>query len=82
MKHLSDTLQTNYEILLTNGSRPLIEQYRRRSLVLGREVTVTADLSESAAEPLARGRVEAIGDNLELLVAGTGRPFYSGRLIL
>jgi BirA family biotin operon repressor/biotin-[acetyl-CoA-carboxylase] ligase len=65
-------LDRNYRLLQRAGAAPLLERYRSRSLVLGREVEVDG----------THGRVHAIGENLELYLEGRERPVVRGRLIL
>jgi BirA family transcriptional regulator, biotin operon repressor / biotin---[acetyl-CoA-carboxylase] ligase len=60
----------------------IIDRYRERSAVLGREVAVSRDADDGAARIYASGRVTGIGDGLELRLAGRERPITSGRLIV
>ncbi|MHC4222590.1 MAG: biotin--[acetyl-CoA-carboxylase] ligase [Planctomycetota bacterium] len=75
---LLETLARNYEELLEEGYGELLNRYRRRSLALGREVAVSSEEGGITA----RGRVTAIGPNLELHLKGRDRPVHRGRLIL
>ncbi len=61
----------------------LVEAYRRRSIVIGRQVAVWP-VSEALGieEPLATGRVIALRNDLALDVEGWGRPVHAGRLTL
>jgi BirA family transcriptional regulator, biotin operon repressor / biotin---[acetyl-CoA-carboxylase] ligase len=72
-----------YDRLLDAGPGPILEAYRARSMVLGREVLVTDD-GEDTATPriVAGGRVSAIGDGLELVLEGRPDPVTRGRLVL
>ncbi len=75
-----------YQQLLANGPRLLLDDYRRHSLVIGREVciweedTVMQGATAIAGDPVFCGVVSAIGDDLSLLVGG--REINSGRLSL
>ena len=62
--------------------RWIVEAYRRRSAILGREVRVFEDAAQEGHPPqlLAEGRVERIGDGLELYLTGSDRPVTRGRL--
>jgi biotin-[acetyl-CoA-carboxylase] ligase BirA-like protein len=75
---LLETVARNYEELLEEGYAGLLDRYRRRSLALGREVAVSSEEGGITA----RGRVTAIGPNLELHLKGRDRPVHRGRLIL
>lgn len=79
---LLSRLDINYRALLAGETRSLLDVYRTRSAVLGRDVRVMSDPLEGPERETARGRVTAIGDRLELHVEGCGRPLHSGRLIL
>lgn len=81
-RHVLDALANNYERLLVDGFSSLLERYRDRSVIVGREVTVCADRSDGRVEVLAEGRVHAIGDDLELVLEGHPRPIRQGRLVL
>lgn len=78
---LLDRLLANYDLLLSNNYKPLLEIYRRRSLVTGRMVRVLTDSPEEKPEEIACGRVTSIGDHLELNISGYPSPITRGRLI-
>ncbi|UCD24153.1 MAG: biotin--[acetyl-CoA-carboxylase] ligase [Gemmatimonadota bacterium] len=82
LRRLTEAIHSNYQELLNGGYLPLVERYRERSLVIGREVTLCSERPGSEEEVLARGRVKGLGDDLELLLEGAERPFTNGRLIL
>ncbi|MHC4933655.1 MAG: biotin--[acetyl-CoA-carboxylase] ligase [Planctomycetota bacterium] len=75
---LLEALAENYEQLLEDGYGALLDRYRRRSLAIGREVSISSEEGGITA----RGRVTAIGPNLELHIQGRDRPVHRGRLIL
>ena len=79
---LLDALRRNYDLLLHSGYRPLLERYRRRSTVIGRECTVCTEESDLQPRILASGRLAEIGDGLELFVDGWRRPITRGRLFV
>jgi BirA family biotin operon repressor/biotin-[acetyl-CoA-carboxylase] ligase len=79
---LLDALQRNYRLLLQAGYRPLLDRYRQRSTILGRECTVCTDESDLIPEVIATGRVVAIGDGLELELEGRSAPITRGRLFV
>jgi biotin-(acetyl-CoA carboxylase) ligase len=78
LHHLAHDL----EKLTTGGSSKLLELYRERSMVVGRDVEVYADGEDGTLRRSAEGRVHSIGDRLELLLAGGHRPVYGGRLVM
>jgi biotin-[acetyl-CoA-carboxylase] ligase BirA-like protein len=75
-------LEQNYTLVLAHGYAPIMDRYRERSAVLGEDVTIRADDGTEAGRVLAEGRVAAIGDGLELHLAGQAEPVRNGRLIL
>jgi len=79
---LLETLGRNYQVLLEEGVTPLLDRYRSRSLVVGREVSVCSEDSDESIEVLARGRVTGLGENLELFLDGRDDPITGGRLVL
>ncbi|MEX0891913.1 MAG: biotin--[acetyl-CoA-carboxylase] ligase [Gemmatimonadota bacterium] len=82
MRAVLGALGGAYEALLVEGYRPLLDRYRARSSVLGREVLVSEDRADEATRVLAAGRVTAIGDGLELRLEGHADPVRRGRAIL
>jgi hypothetical protein len=58
-----------------------MEQYRARSALIGRHVTVCEE-GDDPTNVRAAGRVAAIGDGLELYLEGRAEPVTRGRLIL
>lgn len=74
-------LARNYDRLVSGGYGELLAEYRRRSLVVGRAVTLYRE-GTSHTEVLAEGRVARIGDELELYLEGIDRPFTTGRVVL
>jgi BirA family transcriptional regulator, biotin operon repressor / biotin---[acetyl-CoA-carboxylase] ligase len=76
------TLTENYQLLLTEGYGPIMAKYRARSAVLGREVALSSDDRDEVPRIFLAGRVEALGDGLELMLAGRDEPVRTGRLIL
>jgi biotin-[acetyl-CoA-carboxylase] ligase BirA-like protein len=86
LRHLLSALDHNYGILLTDGYRPIMDRYRQRSAVIGREVTICAEdrpgKMSLSPQVLVSGRVETIGDGLELYLEGEARPVTGGRLIM
>ncbi len=82
LDRLIQALDRNYRLLLEGDHNALLDRYRQRSVVIGREVDICSDRARSEPEVLARGRVAALGEDLELLIEGVDQPFSTGRLIL
>jgi BirA family biotin operon repressor/biotin-[acetyl-CoA-carboxylase] ligase len=81
---LISLLHSNYRLLLEGGYENLLNIYRERSLIIGRNVEITPDPPASGTdeENIIEGRVTGIGDNLELYLEGRKKPVARGRLIL
>jgi BirA family biotin operon repressor/biotin-[acetyl-CoA-carboxylase] ligase len=79
---LIGALARNYQTLLDGKPTELIDRYRERSVVIGRDVIVCADDSSSPPTTIAKGKVQKIGDNLELHLMGSDAAVTRGRLIL
>jgi biotin-[acetyl-CoA-carboxylase] ligase BirA-like protein len=79
---LIDHLGRNYRLLTDNRYADLLDVYRRRSAVIGKDVTICTDDVDSGSEVMASGVVEAMGENLELHLKGRAEPITRGRLIL
>ena len=79
---LLDALDRNYQTLLDDGYRPLLDRYRRRSVIVGREVTICSEDSDEIPEVIAHGVVREIGDRLEIRMEGREESVTRGRMIL
>jgi BirA family biotin operon repressor/biotin-[acetyl-CoA-carboxylase] ligase len=79
---LAAALDANYSRLIAGEHNALLDRYRERSLVIGRQVTLCAEEPGSELDVIAHGRVTGIGDGLELMIEGHERPFTKGRLII
>ena len=79
---LAPCLDRNYRLLLSGEYHRLLDFYRRRSLVIGREVNVYPDAGGDTSEKLVSGRVVSVGENLELYLDGVETPVSKGRLVL
>jgi len=75
---LLEHLAGEYQALLRRGPSPLLAAYRRRSVVIGRHVEV--DSEGTAATAVVAGRVQSIGDDLELILEERSAPVVRGRL--
>lgn len=78
------SLDRLYSDVLAQGHAPIMERYRARCAVLGRDVTICAEDGDDGGAPtvVAAGRVIAVGDGLELYLSDHAEPITKGRLIL
>ncbi len=79
---LAYSLDKNYKLLLGGQYPRLLDFYRKRSLIVGKQVTIYADTPDNSREELAYGKVTSIGENLELYLEGINTPISRGRLVL
>jgi len=79
---LLDALARNYGLLRMGRLSTLLDSYRARSIVVGREVEILPDSPHRRGDDPVRGVVTAIGDNLELYLDGRSEPITRGRLAL
>jgi BirA family biotin operon repressor/biotin-[acetyl-CoA-carboxylase] ligase len=79
---LLDRLSENYRLLLQGQWAQLLNVYRKRSFVIGREVRILSDPEEGKQEELGSGKVFSIGENLEIWLDGEDNPVKKGRLIV
>jgi biotin-(acetyl-CoA carboxylase) ligase len=77
---LLERLADNYERLRAGRLSHLVDDYRDRSIVVGREVEILPDSPQRPDESPVGGIVTAIGDNLELYLEGRSEPVRRGRL--
>jgi biotin-[acetyl-CoA-carboxylase] ligase BirA-like protein len=82
LKHLLKSLDKNYGFLLDGKYKKLLDFYRKRSLVIGREVQIFPDVPNKKQTPISSGTVKQIGENLELWMEGQKKPVTDGRLVL
>jgi BirA family biotin operon repressor/biotin-[acetyl-CoA-carboxylase] ligase len=80
---VAGSLARRYRDLVEGRSGALVDEYRSRSVILGRTVRVLSDPAEGGVgELLARGRVLDIEKDLALRLEGRAEPVASGRLVL
>jgi biotin-(acetyl-CoA carboxylase) ligase len=82
LRGLLHALDRNYRTLLDQGFGPLLNRYRDRSLVLGREVVVCSEVSDHTLQVVAEGVVAGLGETLEIFLEGRPEPVTGGRLVL
>ncbi|MEK6756059.1 MAG: biotin--[acetyl-CoA-carboxylase] ligase [Bacteroidota bacterium] len=82
LSRLLHLLDQNYHLLISGGHERLLDFYRTRSLVIGKEVHVFANTTDGKGMEMVRGRVKSIGDNLELIIDCVDTPIRKGRIVL
>lgn len=82
LKHLLESLDKNYDLLLGGQYKKLLDFYRKHSIVIGREVQIISDIPNKKQISISSGTVKQIGDNLELWMEGQKKPVTEGRLVL
>jgi biotin-[acetyl-CoA-carboxylase] ligase BirA-like protein len=80
-ERLSRALGENYAAVLSGDYGTLLQRYKDRSAVVGRDVALCTEDSEADPEVVAEGRVQTLGDDLELFFEGYTEPFSRGRLM-
>ncbi len=81
IRPMLQALADNYRHFLAGGYFSLLDIYRRRSAVVGRWVEIHPD-SPHDPDEIIKGKVNAIGDNLELCLENRPQPVTRGRLAL
>lgn len=79
---LIQQMALNYNILLDGNYNKLLNFYRTRSIIIGKEVKIFSDPTTGDIEEIIEGKVEKIGENLELFLEGINKPINKGRLLL
>ena len=83
---LLNALECRFNTFLSDGLKPMLEAYREFSLVLGRQVRIWKESTETIDglackdSLLAKGTVDAIEADLSLRIRGTETPVRGGRL--
>lgn len=78
---LLSCLDKNYKKVTSGNYSGLLEEYNRRSCVIGKNVSIMSDDSDNPDSEIAGGIVESIGVNLELYLKGAASPVWNGRLM-
>jgi hypothetical protein len=77
------SLERRYRDLEEGRVGALVEEYRERSVIVGRMARILSDpVGGGEGELLARGRVLEIGEDLSLRVEGYAEPVSHGRFVL
>lgn len=79
---LTKRLAFNYEKILAGDVDYLTSKYIEKSYVIGMNAEIWSDGIDTEPEVLRFGKIEKIGENLELFFEGDDRPVTNGRLRL
>ena len=79
---LASNLYNYIKRYLDGGYDRIFELYKKRSVILGREVSLRVDQQEPGAEEIIRGKVTKIDSDLGLYFKGRNEPISNGRLTL
>ena len=82
LEHLLKHLAAGTRLLLKDGYERLLQEYRKSSMVLNRKIQIFSDPPEGRPEFLKEGKVQSIGQHLELFLEGEKQPVTKGRLVL
>lgn len=75
-----ERIRESYEAYRDGGIGLLLEEYRTACDIVGNEVRLYSDPDSGPPVCIAAGKVERIGDDLELYISGYDRPFRKGRI--
>jgi len=79
---LNVALDKMYRCYCDGGYGELIRMYRDRSAIISKTVSIRVDKVGVAPDEIISGRVQKIGDNLELYLENHPEPISTGRLII
>lgn len=88
LREVLQALSARLDTVRSRGPAELIDHYRVRNLVIGRQVAIWPDQAQNlpgaadAHEPVALGVVRSIGPDLSLTLDGHFEPIRCGRLAL
>lgn len=80
LKSLLKNISANYKTLINGGYSQILNIYRDRSIILGKEITVYSDPLDGPHQITAKGKVVKIGENLELYLEDQSDPVTKGRI--
>lgn len=78
---LIEKIAENYLLLQRDGLEPILEKYIKRSIIIGKSISVWSDPHSGEPQLVTSGRVNAIGEYLELYLDGQEEPITSGRIV-
>ncbi len=79
---LLSKIAINYDLLLSDGYKAILDKYLQRSLIIGQNVNIWSDNYEKTPQIIRSGKVVSIGEYLELYLENQSEPVMSGRLEL
>lgn len=75
-------LESNYSKLLQGAYEKILDEYLKRSIIIGKEIEIYSDPDQGVPQKISAGRVKAIGKNLELYLEAQSNPVWKGRIII
>lgn len=82
ISNLLNSLMRNYDYILNGRYTYLLNIYKNRSVVLGKNIIVYSDPINGKPEIIDNGKVTSIGNNLELYLDNKTTPVLRGRAVL
>jgi BirA family transcriptional regulator, biotin operon repressor / biotin---[acetyl-CoA-carboxylase] ligase len=82
LNNLLQFLSKNYQLLLNGKYSKILDDYRNHSEIIGKNIIVYSDPIEGEPQMIKSGKVEFIGDNLELILENQKEPVVRGRIII
>lgn len=79
---LLSKIAINYDLLLSDGYKVILDKYLQRSLIIGKNINIWSDNYEKTPQIIRSGKVVSIGEYLELYLENQPEPVMSGRLEL
>ncbi|KAA3611394.1 MAG: biotin--[acetyl-CoA-carboxylase] ligase [Calditrichaeota bacterium] len=80
LDNLLQNLAINYKLLLNGQYRTILDLYRKRSMIIGKNIEVYSDPQQGEPVKINSGKVTSIGDNLELFLEHQKEPIIRGRI--
>jgi len=80
--NLISFIHQNYNELMSNGYEKLLQFYKERTRLIGKNIEIFSDPIEGKSELIAHGKLLDIGKNLELYIENFEKPITQGRLVL
>ncbi|MFA5512807.1 MAG: biotin--[acetyl-CoA-carboxylase] ligase [Candidatus Kapaibacterium sp.] len=79
---LLEHIELNYKLLISHGVKAILKKYNDYSMVIGRNIEVWSDPHVGKPDLINKGKVERIGDFLEIYLENQVKPVSDGRIII
>ena len=79
---LISQLERNYQLIMKNNYKDLLNYYRDHSIVIGKYVEIYSDPQDGKIEKIAEGVVSEMTEKLELVLSGRNDVVRQGRIKL